>query len=374
MSTDLGVLLGATAELVTPLAAVDGAIRQRNLVRMQRLATEHGLRLRPHAKTHKSAAVARLQLEAGATGLTVATLKEAEVFSLLAGADDLLLAHPPVGEPKLRRLGELSRVVKRLAVALDSVEVAVSLPDGVEVLWEVDSGLHRLGTAPGEATLAGVRALISAIGADRFGGLITHGGHAYRATDDSGLLDVSIEEVGSVTRTADMLRDAGIEVREISIGSTPTTRHVDRAAGATEMRPGTYVYGDANQVQLGSQALEDCALTVVATVVGTPDRQRAVVDAGSKALSADLRVAGVTGFGIVLGRPDVRVDRLSEEHAVLVGDPTTGLHIGDRVAIVPTHACTTINLYPELLVIEESGASRWEGVEARGWAPTHTPA
>jgi D-serine deaminase-like pyridoxal phosphate-dependent protein len=365
--TALETLLAASAEFVTPLAVVDGRVRQANLVRMQRLAEDHGLRLRPHAKTHKSVEVARRQIECGATGLTVATLLEAEVFAQRAGVQDLLLAHPPVGESKLRRLRDLSASVRRLAVAVDDVAVAAALPDPIEVLWEVDTGLHRLGTSPGEPTVRKVRELLATIGERRFRGLMTHGGHAYQATDDAQLLKASSEESEGLTSTAEMLRRLGIDVRELSIGSTPTTRHIDRASGVTEMRPGTYVYGDANQVQLGSQKLEDCALAVVATVVSTPESTRAVVDAGSKVLSADLRVAGVTGFGIVLGHPSLRVDRLSEEHAVLVSDQGTGLRVGDRVAIIPTHACTTVNLCPELLVVDESGQAIWEPVDARGW-------
>ena len=360
-------LFAASVQFETPLAVVKDQVRQRNLERMQRLALKNGLRLRPHAKTHKSVKVARRQIECGAIGLTVATLQEAEIFADRAGVQDLLLAHPPVGEPKLRRLRDLCAKIPRLAVAVDSVEVAVTLPNMVEVLWEVDTGLHRIGTAPGEPTVRAIRDLVRAIGPARFRGLMTHGGHAYRAANDAQLLQASHEEVDGLTHTADLLRNLGIDVRELSIGSTPTTRHLDRSSGATEMRPGTYVYGDANQVQFGSQALEDCALAVVATVVSTPEPTRAVVDAGSKALSTDLRVPGGTGFGIVLGAPQLRVDRLSEEHGVLTSDEPTGLHIGDRVAIVPTHACTTINLHRELLVIDETGHASWEPVDVKGW-------
>ena len=132
------------------------------------------------------------------------------------------------------------------------------------------------------------------------------------------------------------------------------------------MRPGTYVFGDANQVTLGSQTLEDCALAVVGSVVSTPARDRAVMDAGSKALSADLRVPGLDSFGIVLGREDLTVDRLHEEHAVIGGKGAAGLRIGDRLVIVPAHACTTVNLHPALLYLSETEAT-WHPVEARGW-------
>ena len=321
--------------------------------------------MRPHGKTHKSAFVALRQMAHGAAGLTAATMNEAEVFAG-AGVGDLLIAHPPVGEPKLRRLRALATIVDRLAVAIDTVELVEGLPAGVEVLWEVDTGLHRLGTAVGEPTLEAVKRLVAKAGADRFRGLMTHGGHSYRATNDAEVVAAAEDESHGLVETASLIRGAGIAVRELSIGSTPTAHHVEVAGGVTEMRPGTYVYGDANQVQLGSQALEDCALAVIATVVSTPERTRAVIDAGSKALPADLRVAGLSGYGIVLGHPGVKLDRLSEEHGVLVSDGPIGLRVGERVAIVPAHACTTVNLHPALLVVADS-ESRWEPVDARGW-------
>src|SRR5438094_8468185 len=235
------------------------------------------------------------------------TFMEAEVFAD-AGVNDLLIAHPPVGRPKLDRLAALARRVKRLAVSLDNVGVAKSLPASVEVLWEVDPGQHRIGTLPGEPTVKAAQELIRAIGAERFRGLITHGGHVYAATNQQERQMAADQENKAVTRTAGMLRGAGIEVQEVSIGSTPTAG-LALGDGITEIRPGTYIYGDANQVTLGSQRLEDCALAVVATVVSTPAADHAVVDAGSKALSADLRVAGLEAYGTVLGRNDITVAR-----------------------------------------------------------------
>src|SRR5947199_1013152 len=235
----------------------------------------------------------------GAVGLTCATFTEAEVFAD-AGVNDLLIAHPPVGRPKLERLAALAKRVKRLAVSLDDVGSAKSMPASVEVLWEVDPGQHRIGTATGGPTVKAVQELIRAIGAERFRGLITHGGHVYAAATQNERQLAADQETDGISTTADMLRKAGIEVRELSVGSTPTAG-LALGGGITEMRPGTYVYGDANQVMLGSQDLEDCALVVVATVVSTPAPDRAVVDAGSKALCADLRVAGLNSFGMVLG-------------------------------------------------------------------------
>src|SRR3989475_7086190 len=302
---DVERILAATEDIITPVAVVDEEIVERNLSRMAKLAAAHNVKLRPHAKTHKSAYMAQRQMAHGAVGLTCATFTEAEVFAD-AGVDDLLIAHPPVGRPKPERLAALASRVKRLAVSLDDVGVAKSLPSSVEVLWEVDPGQHRIGTARGEPTVFAVQELVRAIGNARFRGLITHGGHVYAATNQRERQIAADEENEAVTSTAGMLRRLGIEVREVSIGSTPTAGLALRGE-ITEMRPGTYIYGDANQVTLGSQALEDCALAVIATVVSTPGRYRAVVDAGSKALSADLRVAGLDGYGMVPDHADVIV-------------------------------------------------------------------
>jgi D-serine deaminase-like pyridoxal phosphate-dependent protein len=358
--------LAAAADLVTPVAVRDDDALERNLRRMAAVAAQAGVRLRPHAKTHKSPVVARLQLEHGAAGLTVATLLEAEVFAD-AGVRDLLLAHPPVGRAKQARLAHLAARVERLAVCLDDVEVAKALPIGVEILWEVDTGLHRVGTAVGEPTVAAVRALVAAIGPARFRGLLTHGGHAYRAPGEAELEAAATEESEGLAATAAKLRSTGIEVREVSVGSTPTAAFAPEFEGVTEIRPGTYVYGDAGLVALASHSLENCALAVIATVISAPAPDRCVVDAGSKSLSADRIVPAMEGFGIVLGHPDLSVARLSEEHTVLTAPENTGLAVGDRVAIVPGHACTTVNLHPYLLTFAASGKVTWEPVAARGW-------
>jgi D-serine deaminase-like pyridoxal phosphate-dependent protein len=254
----------------------------------------------------------------------------------------------------------------RLAVSLDNVAIAKELPTRVEVLWEVDPGQHRVGTLPGIPTLSAVKTLVREIGNERFRGLITHAGHSYSSTNLRERQRAADQETEAVASTADMLRKEGIDVRELSVGSTPTAG-LALHSGITEMRPGTYIYGDANQVALGSQRLEDCALAVVATVVSVhPDR--AVVDAGSKALSADLRVGLLKGYGIVLGHEDLTPERLSEEHTVLTGAGASKLKIGERLVIVPSHACTVANLHPAMLLISTSRPSRWLRRDAHGWA------
>jgi D-serine deaminase-like pyridoxal phosphate-dependent protein len=362
-------MLAAAERFATPLAAVDVSAMEANLTAMQARAAALGWSLRPHAKTHKSAAVARRQVAHGARGLTAATLHEAEVVAA-AGLDDLLLAHPPVGRAKRERLAALTPKLRRFAVSVDSLDAVRGLPAEVEVLWEIDSGQHRLGTPPGDASVAGVLQLIDVIGVERFRGLLTFPGHAYAAQGDGALDEVAAAEKEALLGTSDLLVARGVPVRELSLGSTPTmARH---AAGGehtgVEARPGVYVYGDAQQMALGTMTAEACALAVIATVVSTPDRRRAVIDAGSKALAADVSVAGLRGFGSVVGREDLLLERMSEEHGVLTATTPTGLSIGDRVAVIPAHCCTTINLHPAVLMVEEASAW-WDPVAARGWQP-----
>jgi D-serine deaminase-like pyridoxal phosphate-dependent protein len=361
-------VMAAAEPYVTPVAVVDEAAMMRNIAAMQARANNAGAALRPHAKTHKSIRVARRQREAGAVGVTVATLREAEYFSA-NGIDDIVLAHPPVGAVKVPRLAELAARVSRLAVALDDVDGAPALPPTVEVLWETDMGYHRVGTLAGEATVNAVQALVDAIGAERFRGLLTHAGHAYKTTDRAERLAIAVEEVAALARTADALRAEGIAVREISVGSTPTAALADevaeRVSGMTELRPGTYVYGDANQVRIGSTTLEDCALGVVVTVVARPERGRIVVDAGNKALAADSPNAD--GYGTVLGHPHWRIDRLSEEHGVILSEQAIDVPLGSRLVIVPTHVCPTVNLHGGLVVLPEVGEPYWERIVPRGW-------
>src|SRR2546428_2727085 len=201
---DVERILVATEDIITAVAVVDEEVVERNLARMEKLAADNKIKLRPHAKTHKSAYMAQRQLAHGAVGLTCATFTEGEVFAD-AGVDDLLIAHPPVGKPKLERLAALAKRIRRLAVSLDDVGVARSLPSSVEVLWEVDPGQHRIGTARGEPTVFAVQELVRAIGNARFRGLITHGGHVYAATNHRRRQIAAAQETDGVTTPTGMV-------------------------------------------------------------------------------------------------------------------------------------------------------------------------
>ncbi len=363
---NLDLLFAAADPYTTPIAVVDETLLRANISAMQARAESVGAALRPHAKTHKSARVGRLQLQAGARGLTVATLREAEYFAQ-HGVENLLLVHPPIGAPKLTRLAALAERVPHLTVAVDSLEAARGLPQSVGLLWEVDTGHHRLGTQPGRPTVEAVKQAVELVGIERFLGLLTFPGHVYQARDIEACKAIAAQEVALLQETASLLQTEQIAVREFSVGSTPTSAFEQAMEQTTEIRAGTYVYGDANQVTLGSQAIDTCALGVVATVVSTPAQDRAVIDAGTKALPVDAPVAGLKGFGIVLGAPHLTLERMSEEHGVLTAEKETRLHIGDRVVIIPVHCCTMVNLHDHLLMVAADGTAIWDEVGARGW-------
>jgi D-serine deaminase-like pyridoxal phosphate-dependent protein len=352
----------------TPAVLVDLDVVERNIGAMAERARRHGVRLRPHAKTHKVVEIGRKQLAAGAGGLSVAKVGEAEVFAA-AGFQDLFVAYPVVGEDKGRRLLALSDRA-RLAVGVDSPDGARTL-DAVfraagrrlDVLLKVDVGFHRVGVPPDQAVQAAQS--ISALSGLRLRGVFTHAGHAYLAESPDGVGRIGQSEGSILVETAQRIRDAGIEIEEVSVGSTPTARHAMSVPGVTECRPGNYVFHDASQVSLGVCAPEDCALTVLATVVSVPAADRAVVDAGSKTLSSDpLRPSG-PGHGFVLGRRS-RIARLSEEHGVIEVLPGEGFRVGERVRILPNHACVVSNLHDRLLGVRGDRVEGELAVAARG--------
>jgi D-serine deaminase-like pyridoxal phosphate-dependent protein len=337
-------------DLDTPVLLWDLDSLQRNISEMATVAHDAGVRLRPHTKTHKSPEVARMQVEAGASGITVAKLGEAEVMAD-AGFDDLLIAYPIFGSAKLARLRELMERAQ-VRISLDSFEVADGLGSvgrdcgqAVQVLVEVDSGLHRMGRPPGAPT-AELVVQIAAIKGVEVIGLLTHAGHAYAATTPEELKAIASREVDDLVRTAELCAAAGVPIREISVGSTPTARAVAGLAGVTEMRPGTYVFNDVDQMRLGVADESSCAARVLSTVVSQPWGKRFLIDAGSKCLTSDGGDGPpFPGRGVIAGRPDLRLDFLNEEHGVghaEEGDPPV---IGELLQVIPLHVCPCVNLF-----------------------------
>jgi D-serine deaminase-like pyridoxal phosphate-dependent protein len=315
--------------------------------------------------------VAALQRAHGATGLTVATVHEAEVFAA-GGFDDLLIAAPPIGGDRLERLLALARTT-RVRVVVDGAE-AVGMLDGackragtaVGYLWEVDCGVGRFGTPPGEASADQIARALASADHCTFEGLLAFGGHAYAASDRTGVAAAAADEKRALTATAAALATRGIEVDVLSIGTTPTAHELASADGVTEIRPGNYVFYDATQVALGVVDDGRCALTVLATVVSRR-ADRVILDCGSKALAAEHISPLTSGFGRIKGHPELRIERLYEEQAICIG-PAAALHVGDRVEVIPNHACTTVNLHERMLVVEHGEAVDAWPVDARGWS------
>jgi len=345
--------------LDTPAVVVDLDVAERNIDRFQAYAERHGLAVRPHIKTHKLPALARRQVAAGAVGITCQKVSEAEAMVEHGGLDDVLITYNILGAAKLDRLVALARRV-RLAVTadhpavVDGLAAAFAAAAPLRVLVECDTGAARCGVqTPAEAVELARH--IAAAGGLEFGGLMTYpraGG-----------------PLGAQAFLADAKRrceDAGLAVGVVTSGGSPDMWRAHEAPVVTEYRPGTYVYMDRSLVRDGVCSFADCALTVLATVVSTPTPARAVVDAGSKTLSSDLRA--LTGYGHVLGRPDLIIDQLSEEHGRIVaadGGPT-GLAVGERVRIVPNHACVVANLVDAVTTLRGGEVAGTVPVAARG--------
>ena len=344
---------------------------------MQAAANARGLRLRPHAKTHKSPRVAALQIERGAVGICCAKLGEAEVFAD-AGIGDIRLPYPlnPANADRVFALAErtvLSFIVDDPAVADAWSRLATARGLRLHVLVKVDVGFHRCGIDPLSPAAPGTVRAIAAMPGLHFRGLLSHAGHGYGATSEKGLEAVALSE-------AELLRDlataSGVPCPEISVGATPTARFSVQQQGVTELRPGNYAYFDRTQVALGAAGWDECALTVLARVVSRPARDRVILDSGSKTLTNDLARGFINtpGYGAVLrdlstADPDssLLVERLSEEHAtVRVLEGETALTTGALARIIPNHSCVVSNLVDRVWLVDGEQVLEQLPVAARG--------
>ncbi|MCG4253622.1 D-TA family PLP-dependent enzyme [Acetobacter tropicalis] len=340
--------------LSTPCVLIDIDRVKANIQRAQDYADKNGFMLRPHIKTHKIPAFAHMQVEAGACGITCQKLGEAEVMAE-AGLDDILISYNIIGFDKLTRLAALAKRI-RLTVAADSLftvngynQIATTTGVTFDVLIECDTGGGRCGVqTPDEAI-----ALASALkGGARFAGLMT-----YPAAGGT-------EEMAK--RLAEILagfEKASIDVQTVSAGGTPDLWKAHTVPGVTEYRPGTYIYMDRSQVAVGAATPDDCALTILATVVSKPLSDRAIIDAGTKTLTSDL--LGMKGFGHITSFPDILISGLSEEHGILRSE--NGLpEIGEQVRIVPNHACVVSNMFDTVYLVSGERVIDALPVVARG--------
>lgn len=354
--------------LETPVPLVDLDRLERNLDRMARYAASHGLGLRPHTKTHKALRVAQEQTRRGAIGLTCATPREAEVMS--AATPDILVAHPPVGQ-KAERLMALPAEAD-LMVALDSLEAVEDLARAakrhdrrVRVLVELDLGMHRVGVPAVDQAIALARAVRGRPPLE-FWGINFYPGHIRRRQEDQ---DSLLEQLDADLQAAlTTLDSAGFRPQVVSGGSTPTAWHTHRIRGLTEFRPGTYVYQDRSQVALGVCDRDDCAFTVLATVVSTAVPGQAVIDAGSKALGREPRdLASDAGYGELLDRPEVSVKGMSEEHGILdLSQSSWKPKVGEQVRVIPNHVCVVTHMNDFIVGIRGGKVMERYAVEARG--------
>src|SRR5438477_8528513 len=337
-------------DLETPALLLHLDVVEQNVRRMSARARQLGVALRPHAKTHKCVELGRLQLEHGARGVTVSTLVEAEVFAR-AGFDDLTWAFPidPSHIPHARRLADETGATLRVVVDDQSTARALT-GSGLHVWLKVDCGYHRAGVNPGSPYALEVAAELGDERGLVFDGILSHSGHAYRTTSKAEAARVAEQERSVMVGFAGRLREAGLPVREVSVGSTPAMAAAQDLAGVTEARPGNYVFHDRTMVLIGCCEPADVGVTVLATVVShQPGAAHFIVDAGALELSKDPGPGHGSlpqAMGAVQGHAELTVATLSQEHGLIRGASPAELdgrfRVGERLEIVPNHSCLTV--------------------------------
>ncbi|CAM4110926.1 alanine racemase [Paenibacillus alkaliterrae] len=354
----------------TPFVIVDLDVVERNIGRMAEKLAQYNIKHRPHIKTHKSLRLANLQLAAGAIGITVAKLAEAEVFAD-GGIGDILIAFPIIGERNLKRLERLHTRIQ-VAVTVDSWEAAQGLSTigvrtnkPVRVLIELDGGLHRGGRQPGN-DIVEFALRIRELPGLQIEGIMAYFGLIYQSGDPQAIASAVETESISIAETVSNLRQAGITIDIVSSGSTPAAKLCEHVRGITEVRAGNYIFNDVSAVQMGIAEEADCALRVAATVVSIPQPGMATIDAGTKTLTSD-KAHHREGFGIIVGRPEIYIAALNEEHGMLRFDPErVALSIGDRIEIIPNHSCVIPNLNDSIYGMRKGVVTERIKIDARG--------
>lgn len=359
-------------DLETPALLLDRRRLSANLARMRDKAAAHGVALRPHMKTAKSADIARLAAAGQPGGITVSTLKEAAYF-IAHGFTDVTYA-VGISLGKLDRVAVLQRDGARVTVLTDNVDVARGIAARAEatgarfdVLIEIDTGDRRAGVTPDSSALMEIAAILDHAHGTELRGVLTHAGHSYDCRGVAEIEAVAEAERAGAVRAAERLRAAGRACPVVSVGSTPTAIHARDLSGVSEIRPGVYMFNDVFQASIGACTMADIAVSVLATVTGHhPERGEILIDAGGLALSKDRSTAAGphdVGYGLVVGPdgtalPDLQVVRVSQEHGVVAAAPGAGplpfaaLPPGARVRILPNHACMTAAAYDGYHVLD----------------------
>lgn len=360
-------------ELDTPSLLIDVKQVEKNILAMQARADELGVKLRPHTKTHKMPYFAKMQVDAGACGIAVAKVGEAEVMAD-NGMGDIFIANEIVGIQKYERLRALHERIKiRSGVdncfQVDQIEaVFANAHRPYEVLMELEVGENRSGVIADDQIIE----LTEYIKSKRnvvLKGIFSHEGHTYKARDAQNCRQLAEESYRRTLRAADLIRSCGIELEVISIGATPSILNQSFLKGITELRLGTYIFMDMGQ----SRAIGDygsCAATILAAVMSKPTNSRVVLDAGAKALVPQNRSEGICatgGFGCVMGDEDVIVSSMFDEHGLIEDKGFYGrISLGDKVRIIPSHICPTVNLYDEAVLISDGEVLETIPVLCRG--------
>ncbi|MCI0692953.1 D-TA family PLP-dependent enzyme [candidate division KSB1 bacterium] len=358
-------------DLDTPAVLIDLDKLEQNIQRMAAFAKAQGIDLRPHIKTHKIPQIAFMQLRAGAVGITCQKLGEAEVMAA-AGIDDILITYNIVGEHKLHRLAQLKRLAN-VCTVVDSEEVMAPLAarmqqEGLqhEVMIEINTGLNRCGVLPEEPVLALVQRL-QQYPSLKLRGIFTHEGHVYNFPHLEERESAVMKAANDMKRTAQLLREQGFPCEVISVGSTPSAMIIGKSAGITELRPGNYVFYDRVQLKLGSCTEEQIAASVLATVISRLAPDRAIIDAGNKTMCTDNAADFDKTIGMVVDYPELTFNYSSEEHGRITSQAgNIDLKVGDRVRLIPNHACGMMNMHDEVYGIRGDTVEAVWKVAARG--------
>lgn len=362
------------AKLETPCVVIDLEQARDNIRSMQRAVSAAGCMLRPHIKTHKMALFARMQMESGACGITCAKVGEAEAMAD-GGLRDIFIAYPLVGAFRIRRAVALAKRVDRLILAVDSLETAQPLSEAaveagvsLEVRLEIDTGAGRTGVPMDRA--AALAARVHAMPGLRLTGIYTFKSLVYQGAPTADIALAAREEGEMMAEAARRIREAGVPVKDVSAGSSPTGEAVARTGLVNEVRPGTYIFKDQMLCKEGVARPEEIAVRYAATVVSAQHPAYAVLDGGCKFFATDV-VPGAAphfyhGYAAVDGRPDLCLSRMNEEHGILTAETgETGLRVGDVLLLTPIHVCTAINMQNTVYLLSRDSLIRMP-VEARG--------
>lgn len=355
----------------TPAVVVELNILEKNIRHMIHNNAIHNIAHRPHIKSHRSSELAKLQIANGAKGITCAKLGEAEVMCA-AGIDDILIAYPIIGEDKLSRYAELHNRCKLLRSIVNSVEGAEGLSkEGIkvgkrfEVLLELDGGTGRGGLTPGEPALHFYESIREFKGIEVVG-LLYYPGAIYGEHTDEGIERVARKEREELISTWVLLNEKGASIHILSGGNTVSSKVPQCLAGITEVRAGNYIFNDCAQLNFQRITEDDCALRVVSTVICRPNDHTVIIDAGTKALSSDAFPSSLNNFGRIMNHPELTLYSLNEEHGFIKSEGTMPLRIGDKVAIIPNHACVVTNLVDQIYGLREGILEHMIKIDARG--------